>query len=344
LKVIRNLNKANRLPQILVGLFVIAVCAGMIQPGPSVIGRIERLDPELNKVIMPGAKAEIIATGMEWSEGPLWVEEYKMLLWSDVPRDTIWKWTEKNGKEVYLSPSGYTGSTPRKGEKGSNGLILDPKGNLVLCMCGDRRMARMEAPLNAPKSKFVTLAGSYGGRKFDSPNDGVYSATGELYFTDPPYGLERQQNDPLKEMKVQGVYKVKRSGEVVLLVDSLHRPNGIAFFPGGQQLLIANSQGHNPGWYIYDVTKEGLANGRLFYSSKGHGAGLKGVPDGIKINKKGYVFTGAPGGLWIFNKSGKLIGKLSGLPAPASNCSFSADEKTLYITNDMNILRIKLRN
>ena len=339
-----NLNNTKRLSRKLVGLFVIAISAAMIQPCPSVIGNIERLDPELDKVIMPGAKAEIIATGMDWSEGPLWVEKHKMLLWSDVPRDTIWKWTEKNGKEVYLSPSGYTGNAPRKGEKGSNGLLIDPKGNLVLCMCGDRRVARMEAPLNAPKSKFSTLAGSYDGRKFDSPNDGVYSATGELYFTDPPYGLERQQNDPLKQMKVQGVYKVKRSGEVVLLVDSLYRPNGIAFFPGGKQLLVSNSQGANPGWYIYDVTKEGLANGRLFYSAKGQGAGLKGVPDGIKINRNGYVFTAGPGGLWIFNKSGKLIGKLSGMPAAVSNCSFSADETTLYITNDMNILRLKLRD
>src|SRR5690606_34217393 len=155
-----------------------------------VLFRSERLDPELDKIIMQGAKAEIIAEGMDWSEGPLWVEKHKMLLWSDVPRDTVWKWTEKGGKEVYLTPSGYTGSVPRKGEMGSNGLLLDPKGNLVLCMCGDRRMARMDAPLNAPRPKFVTLAGNYEGRKFDSPNDAAYSPTGELYFTDPPYGLE----------------------------------------------------------------------------------------------------------------------------------------------------------
>jgi len=324
--------------------FLAAISMGMMQPSPKTIGHIERLDAELDKVMMPGARAEIIAEGMDWSEGPLWVEKHKMLLWSDVPRDTIWKWTEKGGKQVYLTPSGYTGNIPRKGEKGSNGLLLDPAGNLVLCMCGDRRMAKMDAPLHAPRPKFITLAGSYEGRKFDSPNDGVYSNTGELYFTDPPYGLERQQNDPLKEMKVQGVYKVKKNGEVVLLIDSLSRPNGIAFFPGGKQVLVTNSGGPNPGWYIYDVTEKGLANGRLFYSAKDRGAGMRGAPDGLKIDKNGYVFSGAPGGIWIFNKSGKLIGKLSGLPAPASNCTFSADEKTLYITNDMNILRLKLRD
>lgn len=324
--------------------FLTALSLGMVQPSYKTIGSVERLDHELDKVMMPGAKAEIIAEGMDWSEGPLWVEKHKMLLWSDVPRDTIWQWTEKGGKEVYLSPSGYTGTIPRKGEKGSNGLLLDPKGNLVLCMCGDRRMARMDAPLNAPKPKFRTLAGSYEGRKFDSPNDAAYSNTGELYFTDPPYGLERQQNDPLKQMKVQGVYKIKKNGEVVLLIDSLSRPNGLAFFPGGKQLLVSNSDGAKPNWYIYDVTETGLKNGRLFFSSKWAAKGLRGVPDGIKIDKNGYVFSGGPGGIWIFNRAGKLLGKYSGLSAAASNCTFSADEKTLYITNDMNILRLKLRN
>lgn len=324
--------------------FLAAISLAMLQPSNKIIGHIERLDPELDKVIMPGAKAEIIATGMDWSEGPLWVEKHKMLLWSDVPRDTVWKWTEKGGKEVYLTPSGYTGSTPRKGEKGSNGLLLDPWGNLVLCMCGDRRMARMDAPLDAPKPKFVTLAGSYEGRKFDSPNDAAYSPGGELYFTDPPYGLERQHNDPLKEMKVQGVYKVKKNGEVVLLIDSLKRPNGLAFFPDGKHLLVTNSDGAAPNWYIYDVTDDGLANGKIFYSAKNKGAGLRGAPDGLKIDRNGYVFSSAPGGIWIFNRKGKLIGKLSGLQAPASNCTLSGDEKTLYITNDMNILRLKLRD
>lgn len=325
-------------------MLLAAVSLGMMQPSPETIGSIERLDPELDKVISPGAQAEIIATGMDWSEGPLWVEKHKMLLWSDVPRDTVWKWTERGGKEVYLTPSGYTGSIPRKGEKGSNGLLLDPKGNLVLCMCGDRRMARMDAPLNAPQPKFITLADNYKGKKFDSPNDAAYSPAGELYFTDPPYGLERQHNDPLKEMKFQGVYKVKKNGEVVLLIDSISRPNGIAFFPGGKQLLIASSDAAAPNWYIYDVNENGLSNGRIFYSAKNQGQGLRGAPDGMKIDKNGYVFSGAPGGIWIFNRSGKLIGKLSGLKAPASNCTLSGDEKTLYITNDMNILRLKLRD
>lgn len=325
-------------------ILLAGISLGMSKPSPRIVGHIERLDPELDKVLMQGAKAEIIAEGMDWSEGPLWVEKHEMLLWSDVPRDTVWKWTENGGKEVYLTPSGYTGSVPRKGEMGSNGLLLDPNGDLVLCMCGDRRMARMDAPLDHPKPKFTTLAGTYNGRKFDSPNDAAYSPGGELYFTDPPYGLERQQNDPLKEMKVQGVYKVKKNGEVVLLIDSLTRPNGIAFFPDGKQLLVTNSEGANPNWYIYDVTEEGLTNGRIFYSAKDQGKGLKGAPDGLKINKDGYVFSSAPGGIWIFNRSGKLIGKLSGLSAPASNCTFSGDEKTLYITNDMNILRLKLMN
>src|SRR5688572_10774716 len=110
-------------------------------------GNIERLDPALDKIITPGAKVEIIAEGFEWSEGPVWLEKNKMLLFSDVPTNTVYKWTEEKGKEVYLTPSGYTDTAKRGGEMGSNGLTLDTEGNLVLCQHGNRQMARMDAPL-----------------------------------------------------------------------------------------------------------------------------------------------------------------------------------------------------
>ena len=152
-------------------------------------GSIERIDAALDALIDTSAKAEIIAEGLDWSEGPVWVEKYKMLLFSDVPRDTVFKWTEAKGKEVYLTPSGYTDTIKRGGEMGSNGLTLDKNGNLVLCQCGNRQMARMDAPLAKPQPKYITLAGNYNGKKFNSPNDVVYNSKGELFFTDPPYGL-----------------------------------------------------------------------------------------------------------------------------------------------------------
>ena len=306
-------------------------------------GTIERIDPALDSIIDAGAVAEIIAEGFEWSEGTLWIEKENMLLFSDVPTNTIYKWTEAKGKEIYLTPSGYTGTIKRGGETGSNGLLLDPNGNLVLCQHGNRQMARMDAPLNQPAPKFISLATTYQGKRFSSPNDAVYNSAGELFFTDPPYGLESQSdNDPKKELPFNGVYKVKANAEVILLVDSIPRPNGIAFLPGEQQLIIASSDGRNPNWFIYDVQGDSLINGRLFYNNIAAAKGQPGSPDCLKVDKNGNVFATGPGGLWIFNKEGQVLGKLK-LSHPTSNCALSPDEKTLYISNHMQVLRFKMR-
>jgi len=305
-------------------------------------GSIERLNSSLDKVIDIESKAEIIAEGFDWSEGPLWIAKYNMLLFSDVPKNTIYKWTAAKGTEVYLTPSGFSGTNSKSKEPGSNGLLLDKNGNLVLCQHGNRQMARMEAVLNDPKPVFSTLAGNYNGKKFSSPNDAVFSQSGELYFTDPPYGLPMQNDqDPEKEISFNGVYKVNKSGEVVLLTDSITRPNGIAFLPGEKQLIVANSDPAKPNWYIYDVSDGQLKNGRIFYRAQMQ-KGERGLPDGLKINRKGIVFASGPGGIWIFDSKAVLLGKIK-LQEAASNVALSADEKTLFVTNDMYLLRIKLK-
>jgi len=226
---------------------------------------------------------------------------------------------------------------------GSNGLLLDKDGHLVLCQHGDRRMARMNAPLDKPQPNFVTLADKYDGKRLSSPNDATYDSKGELFFTDPPYGLPKQSDDdPGKETAWNGVYKVKNNGEVILLTDSLTRPNGLAFFPGEKKLLIANSDPQKPNWYIFDVEGDKLSNGKIFYHAVSQN-GMKGLPDGLKIDKEGNVFATGPGGIHIFNKDGKLLGRLR-LDEATSNCSLSGDQKTLYITNDMYVLRFKMRD
>lgn len=306
------------------------------------IGSLEKIDPALDSIISPNAKAEIIAQGFDWSEGPLWLEDKKMLLISDVPHDTVFQWTEEKGKQVYLTPSGYTDTLKRGGEMGSNGLLLDKNGQLVLCQHGNRQMARMNATLDKPLPEYVTIANNYKGKKFNSPNDAVYNSKGELFFTDPPYGLEKNMQDPKKEIPFQGVYKVNTKGEVELMVDSITRPNGIAIMPGERTILVANSDVAKPNWYAFDLDNNNrFTNGRIFYSALSANKSL-GLPDGLKIDKKGNVFGTGPGGIWIFNKSGKLLGKYK-VPEATSNCAFSADEKTLYITNDMYVLRLKLR-
>ena len=306
-------------------------------------GSIERIDAALDSLLDQDSKIEIIAEGFDWCEGPLWIEKQNMLIFSDVPANTIYKWTAGKGKEVYLSPSGYTEERKRGGETGSNGLLLDPNGNLVLCQHGNRQMARMDAAIDHPKPNFIPLATGYKGKRFNSPNDGDYNSQDELFFTDPPYGLETQgDDDAKKELPYNGVYKLKTNSEVVLLVDSITRPNGIAFLPGEKQLIIACSDPRKPNWYIYDVIGDSLANGKIFYSTANESKDTKGLPDGLKIDSKGNIFASGPGGIWIFNTQAKVLGKIR-LDESASNVALSADEKTLYITNDMQVLRIQLR-
>jgi len=309
------------------------------------IGSIERLDPALDSIISADAKIEVIADGFEWSEGPLWIEKHNMLLFSDVPMNTIYKWTEAKGKEVYLKPSGYTGSTPSVcKEPGSNGLTLDKNGNLVLCQHGDRQMGRMDAPLDKPEAKFISLANNYNGKKFNSPNDAVFTSWGELFFTDPPYGLQTQDDtDPKKEIPFNGVYRVTPDGKVTLVVDTITRPNGLAFFPGERELLVANSDPSKPNWYIINIGLDTVMYAKLFYSAVEEAKTMKkGLPDGLKIDKNGNVFATGPGGVYIFNREGKKLGMIK-FDEATSNCALSPDEKTLYVTNDMYVVRVKLR-
>ncbi len=317
------------------------------KPQPTIyktIGTIERYDSKLDKIISSNAKVEIISEGYQWSEGSLWIEKYKMLLFSDVPANTVYQWTEKEGTKVYLKPSGYTGTTPSKSrEPGSNGLTLDNNGNLVLCQHGNRQVARMNAPLDKPNSQFTSLINAYKGKKLSSPNDCVFNKKGELFITDPPYGLPTQSDtDPSKEIKFNGVYKVKKEGSVILLTDSINRPNGIALFPDEKRILVANSDPEKPNWYVWDINGDHLTNGEVFHSTIGYDKTWKGLPDGLKIDKNGNVFATGPGGLYIFDKEGKKLGMIR-LDNPTSNCTLSQDQKTLYITNNSYVLRVKMR-
>ncbi len=303
---------------------------------------VERYDPALDAIISEDAKVEIIATGHEWSEGPVWVAGQNMLLFSDVPKNTVYKWTAEKGAEVYLTPSGYMGTDAYSNEPGSNGLLLDDEENLVLCQHGERRMALMDAPISAPKPNFISIANNYNGKKFNSPNDACFDKNGNLYFTDPPYGLPKQMEDSTKETPYQGVYKVAPDGRVTLLIDSITRPNGIALSPDNKYLYVANSDGDKPHWYRYELGVDSIVSGGIFYDASKEAATQKGSPDGMKVDKNGNLFCTGPGGISIINPEGKLIGKIH-LQEAASNCALADDDKTLYVTNDMQIVRVKLR-
>lgn len=303
---------------------------------------IERLSPELDNIIHVSSKVEIIAEDFDWTEGPLWIDGIG-LLFSDIPPNSIYRWTKEEGAKLYLKPSGYTGTTSRMGEQGSNGLLLDSKGNLVLCQHGDRRLARMNAPLTDPKPDFITIVDNYLGNKFNSPNDACYSSNGDLYFTDPPYGLEERMTDPSKEMDFQGVFKMSKSGELQLLTKELSRPNGIAFSPDEKTLYVANSDPENAVWVSITLNDEGLLESwKVFYDATDLVGKEKGLPDGLKVDNNGNIFATGPGGVWIFSNEGKVLGKIRTGQA-TSNCAFGNDDRVLYITADMYVMKVKLQ-
>ncbi len=307
------------------------------------IGRVDRADPRLDRVVSPDASLEVLADGHEWTEGPLWVPSEGWVLFSDIPRNAVYKWEEGEGKELYLKPSGYTGDAPRGGEKGANGLLLGPEGRLVLCQHGDRRIARMEAPLSDPSPRFTSLVGAYHGKRLNSPNDATYAADGALYFTDPPYGLEEGVDDPAKELPFQGVYRLPQGGEPTLLTKALSRPNGIGLSPDGKTLYVANSDPDRAVWMAYDVKDDGtIHNGRVFFDATKWVDQRKGLPDGLAIDRKGRLFATGPGGVLVLAPDGTHLGTIRTTQA-TSNCAFGDDGSTLYVTADRYLLRIRLR-
>ena len=305
-------------------------------------GSIERLDVEINQVIPEDAVIEVLAEGFDWAEGPLWIVEGNYLLFSDIPPIKVFKWKEGEGISEYLYPSGFTGPSGRSGEPGSNGLLLDHEGRLILCQHGDRRLAYMDAPLNEPKPAYLTIADQYDGKRLNSPNDAVVKSNGDIYFTDPPYGLEGNEDDPLKELDFQGVFRWSSDGKITLLSDKQSRPNGIAFSPDEHILYVANSDPEKALWMAYDLTVGGLTeNARVFYDITELVGKEKGLPDGLKVNKKGYLFATGPGGVLVFSPDGRHLGTIKTGQATA-NCTFNEDESILYITADMFLMRIEL--
>lgn len=303
---------------------------------------IEKLNSGLDAILDADAQIEIIAQGFDWTEGPVWIEDLG-LLFSDIPPNKIYLWKEGAGHELYLEPSGYTETVPRGGEIGANGLILDHDGNLVLCQHGDRRMARMLSDIHSPEAAFETIVDRYNGKRFNSPNDACYASNGDLYFTDPPYGLEHNMDDPSKELDFQGVYRYSSNQGLVLLTDELSRPNGIALSPDERKLYVANSDPEKAIWMEYLLDSRGnIDQGRVFYDATAFVGKEPGLPDGLKVDEHGNLFASGPGGIWVFNASGEVLGKIKTGQA-TSNCAIGNDGTMLYITADMYVMSVGLK-
>jgi gluconolactonase len=302
--------------------------------------KIVRLDPAFDKLVPAGALVSKLVDGHQWVEGPVWNRKESYLLFTDIPNNAIIKWQEGKGESVFMQPSGYTGKEPFTGrEPGANGLTYDSEGRLVACEHGDRRVSRLEAD---GKTK-TTLADKYNGKRLNSPNDLVYKSNGDLYFTDPIYGLPKGADDPARELDFCGVYRLSKDGKLTLLAREITRPNGIAFSPDEKKLYVASSDPDKAIWMVYDVLPDGtIANGKVFFDAT---AWVKekrpGLPDGMKIDKDGNIFATGPGGVQVFSPEGKHLGTFD-TGVPTSNVAWGEDGSTLYITANTALLRVKL--
>ncbi|MBV8071476.1 MAG: SMP-30/gluconolactonase/LRE family protein [Acidobacteriaceae bacterium] len=312
--------------------------------------KVERLSPEIDQLIPTDAKLETLATGYKWTEGPVWIQQGGYLLFAEIPSNRILKMTPGEKPTVFMHPSGYKGKTPYGGpEPGSNGMTLDKSGRLTVAGHAQRDVWRLESLTS--HTQMTILVQSYQGKPLNSPNDLVYRSDGSLYFTDPPYGLPTQsEHDPLRQLDVNGVYRLPgayqmkpgaapANDKLELLVTDLTRPNGIAFSPDEQYLYVNNSEPKKL-WMKYRVQADGkLTDGKLFFDATDDKR--KGLPDGMKVDMSGNVYSAGPGGIWIFSPEGKHLGTVD-LPDATGNLAWGDEDwKTLYITSSGNIYRLR---
>jgi gluconolactonase len=335
--------------RVLIG-FAVAVCGAAFWAYSEDTGRIEKLDPALDALVAANATIERVASGFKWTEGPVWIHE-GYLLFADIPSNSIRKWTPSDGASIWLQPSGYKGSVPYGGpEPGSNGMTLDRQGRLTVAGHAQRDVYRFETMDS--HGQVTILAQSYQAKRLNSPNDLVYKSDGSLYFTDPPYGFRTQSdNDPDKELKVNGVYRIphaidRKAGaapddsQLELEVTDLPRPNGIAFSPDEKYLYVDNSEPQKV-WVRYAVNADGSLShaGKLLFDATSDNS--PGAPDGMKVDRNGNIYSAGPGGVWIFSPDGKHLGTIR-TPEKTSNVAWGdEDGKTLYITASSSVYRVR---
>ncbi len=304
------------------------------------VGEVVRIDPALDEIISTDARIERIATGFQFTEGPVW-HPNGYLLFSDPNANVIYSYHPNGNVSIFRTKSGYSGfDIGEYHQPGSNGLALDQEGRLVVCEHGNRRIVRLEH-----KGPVTVLADAYKSMKLNSPNDLVFRSDGALYFTDPPYGLPKLFDDSGKETPHQGVYCLI-GGELKLVATDLGGPNGVALSPDDKYLYVSNwdiRDIHNTKTIMrYDVNRDGtLSNGRVFFdmNQTDDDAAL----DGLKVDVQGNIYSSAPGGIWIISSDGKYLGKIKAPQRPANMAWGDSDGKTLYMTAHTDLYKVRVK-
>jgi gluconolactonase len=302
--------------------------------------RIDRWDPAMDSIVPKDWKIEKIAEGFGWAEGPIWVKSGGYLLFTDVPGNKMWKWSEKGGLEKFLDPSGAATFDPAIWrEAGANGLAIDGPNSILVADTGNRGIQRLD--LKTKKKTPVAMA--FEGKKFSSPNDVARMKSGVLFFTDPPYGFRKFDAAPEKEISFNGVYRAGADGKVTVIEKELTRPNGVALSPDERTLYVAQSEGTKAIINAYTLDAKGEVTAKkLFHDATDLVApGSPGAPDGLTVAADGTVFTSAPGGVLVLSKDGKRLGRIWDGKQTA-NCKFGDDGKTLYMTSSSMVARIRL--
>ena len=306
-----------------------------------------RLDPALDAIVPAGVTVERVATGFGFSEGPVWVRKGGFLIFSDISANVINRLGPATGRvSVYLEKTGFTGADPAgvggeqtnvRGEPiyliGSNGVTIDPQGRVAFNAMGDRQVVRIEAD-----GRRTVLASRFEGKRLNSTNDLVFKKNGSLYFTDPPSGLRGRNDDPKKELPFNGVYLLK-DGTLQLLAKDLANPNGIALSPD-ERILYVNSSADRK-IYRFDVRADDtVANGRLLVDMSTETQ--PGVPDGMKVDERGNLYSTGAGGIWVISPEGTHLGTLVFPEQPANLAFGDADGRTLYVTARSSVYRVRL--
>ncbi|MCX2982038.1 SMP-30/gluconolactonase/LRE family protein [Halieaceae bacterium IMCC14734] len=300
-------------------------------------------DDRFYEFIEVDSQVEILASELEWAEGPVWVKGLDSLLFSDVAVGKVYQWSDAGGLSVYLQPSGHAPDGLGQLWRGSNGLAIDENGSLLLAQQSNRTLARMLAPITQPTPDYDILVSHYRGKSINSPNDLVVHRSGDIYFTDPPYGLSGFEKSPDIELDFFGVFRLTKSGELIAVTKRLRKPNGIALSNDQSVLYVSDSAKNKAQIVAIELDHQGnFEKSRLFFDGKQLISEGSGSTDGMVVHPSDFLFVSIPNGVGVLSPEGALLGKI--VLGQVTNMTLNDTFSQLYITSPKKLMRLKINS